>query len=166
MKNAIFCKGTKTTTDLGREEFPVADGMEWVQVPDDANESWITVTNEDGSFKTLRAPDINNDPQLFAEYGRRRQTAYLDPGDQLDMIYHHLANGGVMGDEADEWTTHINNVKAMYPKDDPQMCHDNAKLAALDKLAVELAYATSVNDEEAISRLTSLIAMGGGPNLY
>jgi len=128
MKNALFSGSTAFITDIGVEKFAV-DGMdmEWVQVPDEANESWVCIVNEDGSFAEFRAPRYSTEPEMFGNYATARGTSYRPVGEQLDMMYHHVAAGGVIGDENDPWTTHVNLVKGKFPKDNPKQVFDELK---------------------------------------
>lgn len=49
----------------------------------------------------------NNDPRTYAE---KRQSAYPEISEQLDMLYHDKING------TDNWQKTISAVKQKYPK--------------------------------------------------
>jgi hypothetical protein len=96
-------------------EFEVAPSFSWVDVPDDTTyrDTWDTENN------AVKKYNILEDPVFLAEgYKVARGIAYKPIGDQLDMIYKEVqANGTISNTGA--WATHIANVKATIPKDDP-----------------------------------------------
>jgi hypothetical protein len=129
MKNALFSKSTGFITDIGVEvpfEIDSID-MEWVEVPDEANDAWVCIVNEDGSFAEYRAPKFSSEPEMFGNFATARGTSYKSVGEQLDMMYHHIASGGVMGDAEDPWVNHVNAVKAKFPKNNPKAVFDELK---------------------------------------
>jgi hypothetical protein len=120
--------------------------MEWVEVPDDCNYSWMVdnVPGEAGDL-IVRPPNFEDDPQMFTAYKVTRAVGYGETGAQLDMMFHHVANGGVIGDANCEWTKHVDAVKTRFPKDDPKACHEQAEL---------------FNAEMAVVRAETLITSG------
>jgi len=97
------------------QEFEVSPSFTWIDCPDDVISSH-TYNPDTGEFKAF---DILTSPG-FAEnaYKVARGIAYTEIGNQLDMLYKELqATGSISADGP--WATHITEVKANIPKDDP-----------------------------------------------
>ena len=119
-------RGLIHTTEPGRicdivesgNEFEVHENFQWVDLPDGTTTS--DTYNADG---TITKFDITAMPG-FAEnaYKVARTIAYTDIGNQMDMLFKELQATGTISNSG-PWATHISNVKAAIPKDDPQAVH-------------------------------------------
>jgi hypothetical protein len=97
------------------QEFEVSSDFSWIDCPDDV----VSSHTYDATTETFKAFDILSTPG-FAEnaYKVARSIAYTDVGNQLDMLYKEItATGSISVDGP--WATHITEVKANIPKDDP-----------------------------------------------
>ena len=99
--------------DAGNE-FEVTEKFRWVDCPDDVTTRHTY--NQDGTFTPF---DIVSLPG-FAEDGYKvaRAIAYKAIGDQLDMMYKEIQETGTISPNG-PWASHIAQVKATIPKDDP-----------------------------------------------
>jgi hypothetical protein len=100
-------------------EFEVHANFSWVDVPDDttSTDSWDPETNTVIKFSPL------NDPNFVANGWKvARGIAYGSPADQLDMIFKEIQTTGTVSPTG-PWATHVANVKASLPKDDPAAIH-------------------------------------------
>jgi|LWDU01.1.fsa_nt_gi hypothetical protein len=126
MKKALFNKATAMVSDIGRTPFDVPESLEWVDVPDECNDSWRCISGEGEDFAGVRAPTrvdgMGND-----DINIMRALGYGKVGMQLDMLFHHTQNGGVVGDADCPWTKHVETVKTSFPKDDPIQFEKNCK---------------------------------------
>lgn len=97
-------------------EFEITEDFFWMDVPDDTTTSDTVdmVSGEIVKFDPIKQPG-------FAEnaYKVARAIAYTEVGNQLDMIFRELKETGTLSPDG-EWFTHVANVKAAIPKDDPQ----------------------------------------------
>ena len=100
------------------QEFDVHDNFEWVDVPDDTTTSDSYQDGNVVKFSPLNQPG-------FLENGYRvaRTIGYGDIGNQLDMLFHELSTTGTISNTG-PWASHITNIKAAIPKDNPQAVHD------------------------------------------
>ena len=98
-------------------EFEVHDNFSWIDVPDDTT----TADKWDIESGTVIKYSIVNDP-VFREHGWKvaRSIAYGSPGDQLDMIFKEIRDTGTVSTTG-TWATHVANVKATLPKDNPEV---------------------------------------------
>lgn len=119
--------------EMGKD-FEVSPDFFWMNCPDDIT-THDTIDMPTGKWVKF---DILNQPG-FAENGYKvaRSIAYKAIGEQLDMIYKEVsANGTVSADGA--WATHITEVKAAIPKDDPATVMEwNRQFAEQQRLAQE-----------------------------
>lgn len=101
-------------------EFEVHPNFYWIDVPDDTTSSdrW------DEETQTVKKWNPVTDPN-FIENGYKvaRGIMYGSLGDQLDMMYKEIQANGTLSPDG-PWATHVANVKATLPKDDPQAIHD------------------------------------------
>lgn len=100
--------------DVGNE-FEVADSFTWIDCPDDISRShtYNEATGEFKSFDLLTLPGFTEEGYKVA-----RTIAYGAIGNQLDMIYKEIQATGSLS-ATGPWATHVANVKATIPKDDP-----------------------------------------------
>jgi hypothetical protein len=101
------------------EEFEVHENFVWVDVPDDTTEAdkW------DVDASAVVKYSIVDDP-VFIEQGYKvaRGIGYGSTGDQLDMLFKEISATGTIS-VTGPWATHIAEVKAAIPKDDPAAVH-------------------------------------------
>lgn len=101
-------------------EFEVHPNFYWIDVPDDTTpaDKWDLDTESVIKWNPV------TDPTFIANgYKVARGIMYGSLGDQLDMMYKELqVNGSISADGP--WATHVANVKATLPKDDPQAIFD------------------------------------------
>ena len=97
------------------QEFEVHENFTWIDVPDDTTNAdrWDAENNCVIKFDPLTQPG-------FAEtaYQIARAIEYGSAGAQLDMLYHEINTTGTVSNTG-PWFTHVANVKATIPKDDP-----------------------------------------------
>lgn len=101
-------------------EFEVHENFSWVDVPDDTTpaDRW------DEENQTVIKWNPVADPTFVAHgYKVARGILYGSIGDQLDMLYREIQTTGTISADG-PWATHIANVKATLPKDDPQAIHE------------------------------------------
>ena len=111
-------------------EFEVHPNFYWVDVPDDTT----TADKINPETNQVIKYDPVSDP-VFVEHGYKvaRGIMYGSLGDQLDMLYKEVVATGTISADG-PWATHIANVKATLPKDDPQAIHEwnQASAAAMN----------------------------------
>jgi hypothetical protein len=146
MKRALISKIEKhricDVVDVG-SEFEVSDDLIWVDVPDD------TTTADMFDLDTGRI--TKHDPVQtpgFAENGYKvaRTIAYGSFGDQLDMIFKELQATGTLASDG-TWATHVQNVKAAIPKDDPYAVYEYVKADFEAKQAAWAAAEAAKNNQ-------------------
>ena len=97
------------------QEFDVSPAFRWVPCPDDITslDKFDEESGEFVKFDMLAVPG-------FAEEGYKvaRQIAYTSVGNQLDMLFKELQATGTISNTG-PWSTHVADVKATIPKDDP-----------------------------------------------
>ena len=91
--------------------FEVHPSLRWVPCPDDTQSSDYWSEDADGNITFT--PNV-----IETDYVLARGVAYGSPGEQLDMIFHHISNGGTL-DANSPWFQHVVNVKSTFPKNDP-----------------------------------------------
>jgi hypothetical protein len=100
--------------DVGSEFVTTADFV-WVDCSDDIT----THHRYNHETKEFIEFDITSVPGFVEEgYKVARTIAYKSVGEQLDMMFKELAETGTVSPDG-PWATHVANVKAMIPKDDP-----------------------------------------------
>jgi hypothetical protein len=100
--------------EQGRE-FETTSDFKWVDCPDDV----LTSHTYDESTNTFTPHNPLAIPG-FVEEGYRvaRQIAYKSVGEQMDMMFKELAATGTIAPDG-PWASHVAQVKATIPKDDP-----------------------------------------------
>lgn len=91
------------------EEFDIYNGpdatIQWVDAPDDVTEDWtLEYSPSNKQMVWIKRERPFQDPEVA------RKVAYGDVGEQLDMLYKDLLDGG------NRFTEHITNVKNAIPK--------------------------------------------------
>jgi len=113
-------------------EFEVHENFQWVDVPDDT--TLVDKYNPDGTITKFDQTALPG----FREYAYQiaRGIAYQSPGNQLDMLFHELIATGSISNTG-TWATHIAEVKANIPKDDPEavIAWNQAQVAAFQAAA-------------------------------
>ena len=99
MTKKALIQGTRIC-QLADEVFAVADGLTWVDVPDN------TVVDLDTYVDSKVVKHV--EPTLT--YAQKRSTAYGMIGEQLDMIYWDQVNGTTT------FKDHVSKVKSDNPK--------------------------------------------------
>lgn len=98
------------------QEFPTTSDFYWIDCADDitTHHRYNEETKSFVEFSVLNVPG-------FVEEGYKvaRTIAYKSVGEQMDMMFKELAATGTISQDG-PWATHIANVKAMIPKDDPE----------------------------------------------
>lgn len=96
-------------------EFEVSSELTWIDCPDDTT----TLHNHNVETGEFTPFDILTSPG-FAEnaYKVARIIAYKSAGEQLDMLFKELQATGTVSSDG-PWATHVAQVKANIPKDDP-----------------------------------------------
>jgi len=100
--------------EIGKE-FEVASSLTWIDCPDDTTtlHTYIESTGEFKPFDFLQMPGF-----ISEGYKVARQIAYTSVGNQLDMLFKELQQTGTISSDG-PWATHVAEVKATIPKDDP-----------------------------------------------
>jgi hypothetical protein len=100
--------------EIGKE-FEVASSLTWIDCPDDITtlHTYIESTGEFKEFDFLQMPSF-----ISEGYKVARQIAYTSVGNQLDMLFKELQQTGTISSDG-PWATHVAEVKATIPKDDP-----------------------------------------------
>jgi len=97
-------------------EFETTSDFKWVECPDDVvtSHTYDQTTNTFTPHNPVAIPG-------FAEEGYRvaRQVAYKGVGEQMDMMFKELSATGTISPDG-PWATHVAQVKAAIPKDDPE----------------------------------------------
>jgi hypothetical protein len=96
------------------DEFPVHEGLQWIDVPDDAETGW-DYDAETNSFTDPHAASKDEFGRPREPWLMQRMRAYPGIGDQLDMLHKEIANTGTISSDG-AWFKSIVAAKEATPK--------------------------------------------------
>lgn len=86
---------------------PETNAIYWIRQEDEPKEGWV----EEQQPTEIPLPD----PNYVPPYTARRQAAYPQIGEQLDMLWHAIDQGNL--DKTSEFYTTLLEVKTSIPKE-------------------------------------------------